>query len=220
MKQQAAEALDIYVSESYSGFGVNIGTGVDMSDSFEKASQRTTFQNLQNEVKLSVAQTGGPPEAKWLFCLKAGLDANNQTWYVIDHGLQLVPVWDIVRYGHRDDFGDPLKVAFNCLKDNYAVLTELTAQIQEGEEFLSIEKEARIFLEDVKSWTVFDPEEQLKRLINFMQRLSQKTESYTIWTNICLKDWGLQSFLVNTVNCCKTFPFVKLSVLNLSCVVF
>lgn len=203
VKQQAAEALDIYVSESYSGFGVNIGTGVDMSDSHSrKASQRTTFQNLQNEVKLSVAQTGGPPEANGFFAWKAGLDANNQTWYVIDHGLQLVPVWDIVRYGHRDDFKDPLKVA-NCLKDNYAVLTELTAQIQEGEEFLSIEKEARIFLEDVKSWTVFDPEEQLKRLINFMQRLSQKTESYTIWTNICLKDWGLQSFLVNTVNCCK-----------------
>ncbi|KAI4564323.1 hypothetical protein MJT46_010121 [Ovis ammon polii x Ovis aries] len=203
VKQQAAEALDIYVSESYSSFGVNIGTGVDMSDSHSrKASQRTTFQNLQNEVKLSVAQTGGPPEANGFFDWKAGLDANNQTWYVIDRGLQLVPVWDIVLYGHRDDFKDPLKVA-NCLKDNYAVLTELTAQIQEGEEFLSIEKEARIFLEDVKSWTVFDPEEQLKRLINFMQRLSEKTESYTIWTNICLKDWGLQSFLVNTVNCCK-----------------
>ena len=66
-----------------------------------------------------------------------------------------------------------------------------------------IEKEARIFLEDVKSWKVFDPEEQLKRLINFMQRLSQKTESYTIWSNICLKDRGLQNFLVNMVNFCK-----------------
>ena len=69
-----------------------------------------------------------------------------------------------------------------------------------------IEKEARIFLKDVKSWKVFDPEEQLKRLINFMQRLSQKTESYTIWTNICLKDRGLQNFLVNMVNFCKKSP--------------
>ncbi|ELR44992.1 hypothetical protein M91_03680, partial [Bos mutus] len=165
VKQQAAEALDIYIRGSYSGFGVNTGTGLDMSDSHsKKASQRTTFQNLQTKVKLSMAQTGGPPESNGFFDWKAGLVANNQTWCVIDRGLQLVPVWDIVLYGHRDDFKDPLKVA-NCLKDSYTDLTELTAQIQEGEEFLSIEKEAIIFLEAVKSWKVFDPEEQLKRLI-------------------------------------------------------
>ncbi|XP_043337808.1 interferon-induced very large GTPase 1-like [Cervus canadensis] len=203
VKQQAAEALDIYIRGSYRGFGVNIGTDLDVSDSHsKKASQRTTFQNLQTKVQLSVAQTGGPPEANDFLDWKAGLVASNQTWCVIDRGLQLVPVWDIVLSSHRSDFKDPLKVA-NCLKDSYTVLTELTAKIQEGEELLSIEREARIFLEDVKSWKVFDPEEQLKRLINFMQRLSQKTESYTIWTNICLKDWGLQNFLVNTVNFCK-----------------
>ncbi|KAB0370807.1 interferon-induced very large GTPase 1-like [Muntiacus reevesi] len=203
VKQQAAEALDIYIRGSYRGSGVNIGTDLDVSDSHsKKASQRTTFQNLQTKVQLSVAQTGGPPEANDFLDWKAGLVASNQTWCVIDRGLQLVPIWDIVLSSHRSDFKDPLKVA-NCLKDNYTVLTELTAQIQEGEELLSIEREVRIFLEDVKSWKVFDPEEQLKRLINFMQRLSQKTESYTIWTNICLKDWGLQNFLVNTVNFCK-----------------
>ncbi|KAB0351252.1 hypothetical protein FD754_016109 [Muntiacus muntjak] len=203
VKQQAAQALDIYIRGSYSGFGVNIGTGLDMSYSHSiKASQRATFQNLQTKVQLSVAQTGGPPESNSVSDWKDSLAANNQTWCVIDRGLQLVPVWDIVLSSHRDDFKDPLKVA-NCLKDNYTVLTELTAQIQEGEELLSIEKEARIFLEDVKSWKVFDPEQQLENLRNFMQRLSKKTESYTIWTNICLKDRGLQNFLVNTVNLCK-----------------
>lgn len=55
-----------------------------MSDSsFEKASQRTNLPKSPNEVKLSVAQTGGPPEANGFFAWKAGLDANNQTWYVI-----------------------------------------------------------------------------------------------------------------------------------------
>nr|XP_020733179.1 interferon-induced very large GTPase 1-like [Odocoileus virginianus texanus]XP_020733180.1 interferon-induced very large GTPase 1-like [Odocoileus virginianus texanus] len=203
VKQQAAQDLDIYIRSSYRGFGVNTDTDLDVSDSHsKKASQRTNFQNLQTKVQFSVAQTGGPPEANGFLDWKAGLLANNQTWCVIDRGPQLVPVWDIVLSSHRSDFRDPLKVA-NCLKDNYTVLTELTAQIQEGEELLDIEREARIFLEDVKSWEVFDPEEQLRRLINFMQRLSQKTESYTIWTNICLKDLGLQNFLVNTVNFCK-----------------
>lgn len=203
VKQQAAEALDSYIRGSSSGFGVNIGTGLDMSDShLKKASQRTSFQNLQTKVKLSVAQTGGPPEANGLSDWKEGLVANNQTWCVIDRGLQLVPVWDIVLSGHRSDFKDPIKVA-NCLKDSYTDLTELTAQIQEGEELLSIKNEARIVLEDVKSCKVFNPEEQPGRLRNCMQRLSQKTESNTIWTNIRLKNLGLKKSLVNTVNFCK-----------------
>ncbi|XP_017914969.1 PREDICTED: interferon-induced very large GTPase 1-like [Capra hircus] len=203
VKQQASEVLDICVRGGYSSFSMNIETSLDISDSHsKKASQKTTFQNLQTKVQLSVAQTGGPPEANDFFDWKAGLVANNQTWCVIDRGLQLVPVWDIVLSSHRSDFKDPYKLA-NCLKDNYTILSELTAQIQEGE-LLSIEKEARIFLEDVKSWKVFHPEEQLKRLINFMQRLSLITESYTTWTNICLKDRGLQNFLVNMVNFCKT----------------
>ncbi|KAI4537601.1 hypothetical protein MG293_012464 [Ovis ammon polii] len=203
VKQQAAEALNIYMRGSPSGFGVNIGTGLDMSDSHsKKASPRTNFQNLQTEVQLSVAQTGGPPEANGFLNWKAGLVAHNQTWCVIDRGLQLVPVWDIVLSSHRSDFKDPRKLA-NCLKDEYAILTEFTAQIQEGEELLCVEKEARIFLEDVKSWKVFHPEEQLKRLINFMQSLIQNIKSYTTWINTYLKDRGLQNFLVNTVNFCK-----------------
>ena len=203
VKQQVAEALESYIRGSSSGFGVNIGTGLDMSDShLKKASQRTSFQNLQTKVKLSVAQTGGPPEANGLSDWKEGLVANNQTWCVIDRGLQLVPVWDIVLSGHRSDFKDPFEVA-NCLKDSYTDLTELTAQIQEGEELLSIKNEARIVLEDVKSCKVFNPEEQPGRLRNCMQRLSQKTESNTIWTNIRLKNLGLKKSLVNTVNFCK-----------------
>lgn len=209
VKQQAAEALDIYIRGSYSGFGVNVAAGVDVSDSHSKtASQRTTFQNLQTKVQLSVAQTGGPPEANGLSQWKAGLVANNQTWCVIDRGIQLVPVWDIILTSHRSDFKDPCQVA-NCLKDSYTALTGLTAQIQEGEELLSVEKEARLFLEDVKSWEVSDPEEQLKKLINFMQRLSEKIKSYNTWTNICLTDRGLQNFLVDTVNFCKKYSIYE-----------
>ncbi|XP_057605715.1 interferon-induced very large GTPase 1-like [Hippopotamus amphibius kiboko] len=203
VKQQSAEALDIYIRGSYSGFGVQVAAGVDVSDAHsETASRNTNFQNLQTKVQLSVAQTGGPPEANGLLEWKAGLVANNQTWCVIDRGVQLVPIWDIILSNHKSNFKDPFQVA-NCLKESYIALTGLTAQIQEGEELLTVEKEARIFLEDVKSWEVSDPEEQLQKLRNFMQRLSQKTESYNTWINICLKDWGLQNFLVNTVNFCK-----------------
>lgn len=204
VKQQSAEALDAYVTGSYSGFGVNVAAGVDVSDSHSKTgSQRANVRNLQTKVQLSVAHTGGPPEANGLLEWKAGLVASNQTWCVIDRGLQLVPIWDMILFNHRSDFKDPLQVA-NCLKDSYAALTGLTAQIQEGEELLSAQEEARVFLEDVRSWEVSDPEEQLKKLRNFRQTLSHKTKSHDTWTNICLTDSGLQNFLVNTVNFCKT----------------
>ncbi|XP_077653406.1 interferon-induced very large GTPase 1-like [Urocitellus parryii] len=203
MKQQAIQALDIYISGSYSGIGVNVAAGTNWSDSQSKAdSKKKTFRNLETKFQLSMSKTGGPQEADDLAQWKAGLVANNQTWRVIDRGLQLVPIWDIILSSHRRDFKDPLKVA-NCLKDNYTALTGLTEQIQEGEELLSTIQEARDFLDKVRSWEVSDPEEQLQKLIEFMQTLSQKLKSHEIWINICLVDRDLQTFLFNTVNFCK-----------------
>ncbi|KAM9658579.1 LOW QUALITY PROTEIN: interferon-induced very large GTPase 1-like [Trichechus inunguis] len=203
VKQQSAEALDIYIRSSYCGFAVKTAAGVNISDSHSKmASQSTNFQNLQTNIQLSVAHIGGPPEADSFAQWKAGLMASNQTWCVIDRGFNLVPIWDIILSIHRSDFKNPVQVA-NCLKDSYTALTGLTTQIQDGEEFFSANMEAKIFLEDMKSWEVPHPEEQLKKLINFMQMLSQKIKSYDTWISMCLTDWNMQNFLVNTVNSCK-----------------
>ncbi|XP_051005113.1 interferon-induced very large GTPase 1-like [Acomys russatus] len=209
VKQQAEESLNIYIKGSYNGFGVKGGASVNISDSHSKtAHYSTAHQNFQRKVQLSVAQIGGPAEADGIAQWTAGLVASNQTWSVIDRELQLVPIWDIILSSHRSDFKDALQVA-NYLKDNYMALTGLAAQIQEGEEFLTAGKEARLFLEDVKCWEVSDPEEQLNKLMEFMQTLSQKTKSYDIWINTCLTDCDLQNFLINTVNFCRNSPTYK-----------
>ncbi|VFV40357.1 interferon-induced very large gtpase 1 [Lynx pardinus] len=209
VKQQSAKALDSYIRGSYSGFGIQVATDVAVTDSHSKEDSRSTSsQNLQTKIQLSTAQTGGPPEANDLFQWKAGLVASNRTWCVIDRGIQLVPVWDIILSSHRSDFQHPLQVAM-CLKDSYTALTGFTTQIQSGEEFLSVMKKARVFLEDVKSWEVSDPEEQLKKLVSFMQMLSQKLKSYDTWIDICLTDKDLQNFLVNTVNFCKRYSIYE-----------
>ncbi|XP_012892225.1 PREDICTED: interferon-induced very large GTPase 1-like [Dipodomys ordii] len=203
VKHQAAEALDIYIRGSYNGFGVKVAAEIDRSHSHSECfTERKSLQNLQTTLQLSVAQTGGPTEADGLVQWKAGLVASNQTWHVIDRGLHLVPIWDIILSHHRGDFKDPLQVA-TWLKDSYVSLTGLVAQIQDGEELLSAEKEVREFLEDVKSWEVSDPEKQLKQLMDFMQLLSHKMKSYDIWIKLCLTDWDLQNFLLNTFNFCK-----------------
>uniref|UniRef100_G1TCE1 VLIG-type G domain-containing protein n=1 Tax=Oryctolagus cuniculus TaxID=9986 RepID=G1TCE1_RABIT len=203
VKQLSAQALDTYMRGSYSGSIVNIAAGGDVSGSHSKTdTHRKIFQNLKTKVQLSVAQTGGPPEADGLFQWKAGLVASNQTWCVIDRGLQLVPIWEMILIRHRSDFKDALHVA-NCLKNTYTAMLSLNAKRQGKEELLSAGKEARDFLEDVKSWEVSDPEEQLKKLVNAMQMSSEKSNGYDTWINIYLTDVHLQNFIVNIINFCK-----------------
>ncbi|KAL6086688.1 hypothetical protein STEG23_029622 [Scotinomys teguina] len=203
VKQQTAEALDSYIRGSYSGFGIEVGGGMTTSGSHSVISYKnSTNQQLQIKVQLSVAQIGGPTEANGIVQWTTGLFASNKTWSVIDREFQLVPIWDIMLSSHRSDFKDPFLVA-NCLEDNYSALTGVTAQIQAGEELLSSIKEAGNFLNDVKSWNVSDPEEQLKNLMGFMQALAHKTKGYDVWINTCLTNWDLQNFLISTVNFCK-----------------
>ncbi|XP_008827491.1 interferon-induced very large GTPase 1-like [Nannospalax galili] len=202
VKQQAAEALDIYIRGSYSGFGVKVRASMNMSETHsKKTSQKRTCQNLRTKVQLSVAQTGGPPEAEGIVQWKAGLVASNQTWSVTDRGLQLVPIWDIILFSHRSDFRNAFQLA-NCLKDNYTVLTGLNARIQD-EELLSAGKDARLFQKNMKSCEVSDYDGQLKKLTDFMQTLIQKLKSYDIWNHMHLTGWDLQNFLINTVNFLK-----------------
>ncbi|XP_069327227.1 interferon-induced very large GTPase 1-like [Eulemur rufifrons] len=209
VKQQSAKALDTFIRSSFSTPIAKGAGGVNVSDSDSNTTSETNAsKNLQAEVQFSVAQTGGPPEANGFVQWKAGLIASNQTWFVIDQEFQLVPIWDIILSNHRSDFKYPHQVAY-YLKDHYTAMTRRTAHIQDEEELLSARKEARAFLEDVKSWKISDPEEKLKKLINFMQTLSQKLESYDPWINICLTDWDLQNFLIKIVNFCKATPNCK-----------
>ncbi|XP_040839877.1 interferon-induced very large GTPase 1-like [Ochotona curzoniae] len=209
VKRQSAKALDIYIRGSYGGFEVNDLAGGNVSSTHSKAdSEKKTFQNLQAKVQLSMAQRGGPPEADGFVQWKAGLIANKQTWCIIDRGHQLVPIWDIILSSHRSDFKNALQMA-QCLNDTYATMTTLNAQIQYGKELPSTEKEVRDFLQHVKFWKVSDPEEQLQKLIDFMQILNQKMKGYDTWINRCLTSEDLQNFLVKTVDFCKQVSSYK-----------
>ncbi|XP_031240781.1 interferon-induced very large GTPase 1-like [Mastomys coucha] len=200
VKQQAAEALDSYIRGSYSGFGVEVGARMKSSDSYSvRSCQNTTNQQLQINVQVSVAQTGGPAEANGIVQWTAGLLTSNKTWYVIDKSLHLVPIWDIILNSHRSDFKDPAQVA-KCLKDNYTALTGLSAQIQD---VYSTGQETRLFQKNMKSQEVSDHEGKLKTLINSLQILHQKIKNYAIWIYMFFTDWQMQNFLLDTVNILK-----------------
>ncbi|KAM7329105.1 hypothetical protein ACRRTK_010718 [Alexandromys fortis] len=210
VKQQTADALDSYIKGSYSGFGVEVGGGMAASDSHSvRFYKNSTDRQHQIKVQLSVAQIGGPPEANGIVQWTTGLLASNKTWCVIDRELQLVPIWDIILYNHKSDFKNYFLVA-SYLAENYSALTGLATHIQDGEELLSSREEAGHFLDDVKSWEVSDPEQQLNYLMDFMQALAHKTKGYDVWINTCLTNFYLQNFLISTVNFCKS-SYIKKS---------
>uniref|UniRef100_H0XKM2 MACPF domain-containing protein n=3 Tax=Otolemur garnettii TaxID=30611 RepID=H0XKM2_OTOGA len=203
VKEQSAKALDMFISGSHNNGVVEASAGMNVSNSDSKTtSQKNTSKNLQAKVQLCAAQTGGPPEANGLVQWRAGLIASNRTWYIIDREIQLEPIWEILPFSHRNDFKDPIQVA-KYLEACYTDLTRPPAHIQDEEKLQNDWEKARAFLQDEKSWEIPDREEQLQKLMNFKQKLSDQTESYDSWINICLTDWDLQNFLVNTVDICK-----------------
>ncbi|TFK03099.1 aryl hydrocarbon receptor repressor-like [Platysternon megacephalum] len=206
VKKQTSDALSSYVGGSYSGFDLSIAGGVTVSKSGSEASvQGTDRKQTQTEIQLFVTKTGGPPETHSLTQWQSGLVTSNKTWSVIDRGFQLIPVWEIVLSNHRQDFRDVHQV-ISCLRDAYEVLTNQSVGALFGEELVSAVDEARLFLEEMKSWEVTGVEEQLVTLINFKQKLTAKTKNYSVWINICLSDKVLQDFLENTVSLCKDLP--------------
>ncbi|XP_034622824.1 interferon-induced very large GTPase 1-like [Trachemys scripta elegans] len=206
VKKQTSDALSSYVGGSYSGFGLSISAGVTVSKSGSEASfQGTDRKRMHTEIQLFVTKTGGPPETHSLTQWQSGLVTSNKTWSVIDRGFQLIPVWEIILSNHGQDFRDVHQIS-SSLRNAYEVLTNQSVGTLFGEGLASAVDEARLFLEEMKSWEVTGVEEQLVKLINFKQKLTEKTKNYSVWINICLSDKGLQDFLENTVSLCKDLP--------------
>nr|XP_008176173.1 interferon-induced very large GTPase 1 [Chrysemys picta bellii] len=206
VKKQTSDALSSYVGGSYSGFGLSIGAAVTASKSGSEASfQGTDRKRMHTEIQLFVTKTGGPPETHSLTQWQSGLMTSNKTWSVIDRGFQLIPVWEIILSNHRQDFRDVHEIS-SSLRNAYEVLTNQSVGTLFGEELASAVDEARLFLEEMKSWEVTGVEEQLVKLNNFKQKLTEKTKNYSVWINICLSDKGLQDFLENTVSLCEDLP--------------
>ncbi|XP_044867790.1 interferon-induced very large GTPase 1-like [Mauremys mutica] len=209
VKKQASDALSSYVGGSYGGFGCHAARSVNVSKSDSKTSlQGTDTKTFQPEIQLCITKTDGPPGVDSLTAWKSGLLASNKTWSVIDRGSQLIPVWDIILSNHRRDFNDVYQMG-SSLTRAYEALTKLSASTFVGKELVSAVDEAKSFLEEMKTWEVTGDEEPLVTLLNFKEKLNEKTKHNRTWIDICLSDKVLQDFLENTVLLCKDLPAQK-----------
>ncbi|XP_072189319.1 interferon-induced very large GTPase 1-like [Excalfactoria chinensis] len=206
MKQQASEALNCFVSASFSFFAVSAGGNVDVSKSSSQASLgRSDRSSSHTAIQLSVTNIGGPSETDSLAQWKCGLVASNTTWFVIDRGSHMIPVWDIIQSNHSKDFKSTYQMS-SSLRAAYEALTKHSVGTVFGEELASAVEEARAFLEHVKTWEVTTDESKLLTLMDFKQALNEKAKNPNVWINVCLSDKTLQEFLLNTVLFCQKSP--------------
>ncbi|XP_009484907.2 interferon-induced very large GTPase 1 [Pelecanus crispus] len=204
MKRQASEALHCYIGASYSGFAVSAGVDRDTSKSSSQASFKGRH-GTHTVVQLYVTNIGGPSETDSPPQWRLGLATNNTTWRVIDRGFQLMPVWDIILFNHRNDFRSVYQMS-SSLRTTYEALTNHNVGTMFGEELAGAVEEARVFVECVKAWEVTADEKKLLTLIDFKQHLYEKNKNHSVWINVCLSDKALQEFLLNTILFCESSP--------------
>ncbi|KAM4021970.1 interferon-induced very large GTPase 1-like [Anomaloglossus baeobatrachus] len=194
-KRMTSEALNFYVGTSFAGSGGDLDLSkTDLQGSID----RSTMSKFQKDIQFFSTKTGGPSEVDSLIQWRSGLISSNKTWSVIDRGIQLMPIWEIIVSNHRDQFTDVTKLA-SCLIDSYTSSTGLTSETMVGENLVDALEKTKVLLQEVKSWKAEYWEEQLKQLTDFKQTLSETTGNYSAWVNLCLSDKGLQEYLFTIV---------------------
>uniref|UniRef100_A0A8C5TKT4 MACPF domain-containing protein n=1 Tax=Malurus cyaneus samueli TaxID=2593467 RepID=A0A8C5TKT4_9PASS len=185
MKRQICEALNSFVSASFSAFGASAAGAVDVSKSSSQASvQGRASESSHTAIQLLVVNTGGPPDTASLPQWKTGLVSDNTTWRVIDRGFQLIPVWDIILCSHSRDFQSVTQMS-RALRAAYKALTNQSIGTAFGEELGSAVQEAKDFMEIVKTWEVTMDEDKMFMLMELKESLNAKTKNPIPAGDIC-----------------------------------
>ncbi|KAM9319801.1 interferon-induced very large GTPase 1-like [Gastrophryne carolinensis] len=202
IKEETAKVVNASVSASYGTFSGSVSTDFTKVDSKETQEEK---KKLEKQIELHVTKTGGPANVDSLSDWKSGLEANNRTWAVIDRGFHLIPVWEIVLSAHKGDFKNVYQVATD-LKKIYESMTGLHHNLPVGEKRSTAVNEANRFLSQLQYWQVEPIQDQLKRLLDFRQKLNEMSGNYNIWLNVCLPHKELVSFLERVLEFYSKYP--------------
>ncbi|XP_043943018.1 interferon-induced very large GTPase 1-like [Protopterus annectens] len=200
IQKQTSEALNAYYSGSYwnSTLSFTAGDGVTNSSS-EGSLEVKSEKSVHTDIELSVNKIGGPPEIDSFHLWKSALAANNKTWAVIDRGLKLIPVWDIILSNHKNDFKDVLKLWSN-LAEAYKFTTKQNAEILWEDKIHAAAAETESFIHSIKSWNVENAKQHLREIEDFKDSLFQKTKNDKMWTDKCLSNKEFQAFCKKVVS--------------------
>ncbi|KAE8574194.1 hypothetical protein XENTR_v10024972 [Xenopus tropicalis] len=199
-KKTISEALDGFVAATYYGWGANLDVA---SSNVPVSIYKSNISEFLE--KIFVMKTGGPPITDSLQQWRAGLVNNSKTWSVIDRGLQLMPIWEIILSNHKEDFKDCLTIA-TCLANSYKLLTNLPIETFYGECLLYDMDKSINVLEGMKLWEVDNATEHLMALLQYKHAVNQATNNSSSWVGLCLSDGDFQNFVMKVVEKYKSSP--------------
>ncbi|XP_030635159.1 interferon-induced very large GTPase 1-like [Chanos chanos] len=154
----------------------------------------TDSNEQQIEVQLFIHKTGGPAEVdnhkKW----KQALATNNKTWAVIDRGLTLTPIWEIIKSSHMNDFKDTIRLC-RFLMNAYKEITGQDSEPCWGDKELRLKKEVEEMMQSVEKCPASNAEKGLTQLLEMKRRILEETHSSTMWIQ-CLSNKEIQKFLM------------------------
>lgn len=150
--------------------------------------------NVRFSLEIIGGQPGEDDYEKW----KRSLCKKN--WAVIDRGSNYIPVWEIIQNNHSKDLCDVPKLC-HFLEKAYVDLTKDT-ESGTAREIKQLRNDAKETIKSVKNWSLIGPnaEKNLHKLLELKNKM-RECKLLKDWTEICLSDKNLQTYLLNvTVN--------------------
>ena len=203
-----SEIIDLQVSTSY---GNSTADSMPMcASSVQSKLHRKYSQTLISQTFLEVAKTGGPPNVSGLPEWKNGLVASNSTWSLIDRGTTLVPVWDIIKLNHTNDFQKPLSLA-SVMSQAWKAMAQHCPEQSEHES----DEDANRVMQAVKIWNesqdMSECKDCLMYLVQVKERLIRKSMNPQAWATLCLSQLPLQQYLKSVVDSCiqQRLPLIE-----------
>ncbi len=191
-----SEALSASLSVSY----MFVGGGVEMSAGHAQGKfEGEHHKKLENRVKVTHGQRGGPSEVAGIQLWKDGLMASNNTWSIIGEEMNLVHIWEIIKMNHNKDFTNVENLAQRLSQAWEQMLHSL---IQKSQLDLADDRQAddHQLLEKVKIWlsskNKSDCLDNLNTLLDVKLHTSQTTDSSTEhWQQFYLSQTSIQCYL-------------------------
>ena len=188
------------VSTSYGG---STADSIQMcASSVQSKLHRKYPQTLISQTFLEVAKTGGSPNISDFPEWKNGLVASNSTWSLIDRGTTLVPVWDIIKLNHTNDFRKPLSLA-SVMSQAWKAMAQHCSEQDERHES---DEDANTVMKTVQIWNesqdMSECKDCLAYLMQMKERLIRKSMNPQAWATLCLSQLPLQQYLKSVVDSC------------------
>ena len=188
----------------------NASTQVDISSTKADCHGILSPNSISN-TQLEVSKVGGPADVANQCEWKFGLVASNKMWSLIDRGVTLVPMWEIIKMNHSNEFKNTSSI-IDILKFTWNLMIK-----ESGEnEATSTEKLANEVLQVVSRWNASgdassDLQMKLQYLVEMKDSVIKQSLNLQVWSSLCLSKSPIQQLLRLVMDESQYSPLVSVN---------